>query len=196
MLGPNVRSPKFGDQTLGPSIFGNTETLGPSIHAVANFQTMPMAAWEPFGELAAHTGDARKMQVGTVGAKNLNLRRRMPLSPLNQNTQNRQNDVGGIRGKQQHALTQHSNTALGGKAVLLSKLEDGGWAQGISPSCDVLLSPDTNNADCRAAARASPQEMAANRSRIKKEVTAHPTPRTIASPAFGPSSSCLCSDSQ
>ena len=111
--------------------------------------------------------------VGTMGAKNLNLRRRMPLSPLNRNTADGRSRAGDIQPK---ALQQRSDIALGGKAGLLTKGGDGGWSKSFSPAVSTL---ELEVPAQPAGLQARPGHLAANRTRVKSEVRAQPYPRCI-----------------
>ena len=106
------------------------------------------AAWVPFA--GAAPGGGRVREGSPIGAKNLNLRRRTPLSPLSQNT------AGSGR---QGALKQHCNTIIGGRAA--TKAEDGGGPQ-LPERAVPSRSPP---ARCP-----SPEDLAADRTRVKSEV--------------------------
>jgi len=113
------------------------------------------AAWVPFA--GAAPGGGRVREGSPIGAKNLNLRRRTPLSPLSQNT------AGSGR---QGALKQHCNTIIGGRAA--TKAEDGGGPQMPERAVPSRSPP----ARCP-----SPEDLAADRTRVKSEVrpaAAHP----------------------
>ena len=102
----------------------------------------------------------RRVSVGAIGAKNLNLRRRMPLSPLNKNKQKQQ-----ISGESNEVLHVHSNRAIGHKDGMQTKGSDGEWFNVLNQSAPVI--PETNSSDWCLSSDVDPS---ANRSRVRSEV--------------------------
>ena len=108
---------------------------------------------------------------GAIGAKNLNLRRRMPLSPLKKNTPEL------LRGdSKEQALQRHQNIALGGKAGVLTKFCGGGWSKSLSTVSGDLDSEPTQSTGAQELEVRS-ERTAANRTRVKSEVCDSPATR-------------------
>jgi len=123
------------------------------------------AGWTPFASMdnESSPGSVRRtggLLIGAVGAKNLNLKRRTPLSPMNSNRQREQPGE-----NQKGVLKQHTNTTLGGKVGVV-KSGGSGWSSAMLQSEVPLLIP-TNSAQ----RSPSPEDLAANRTRVKSEVT-------------------------
>ena len=119
------------------------------------------AAWAPFaGATGAAPGGGRVREGSPVGAKNLNLRRRTPLSPLAQNK--------AVPGRQ-GALKQHCNTIIGGRASTVigdraaAKAENSSGSQAPAERAALSRVP--------AARCASPEDLAADTTRVKSEVS-------------------------
>ncbi len=123
-------------------------------------QVLAHAAWAPFSGEAnagAAPGGSRVRDGSPIGAKNLNLRRRMPLSPLNQNK------AGGGR---EGTLRKHKNTVLGGRNGVEKKVGDSGWSAALLPADAPRAGPDR----IPAGSCSSPDDLVANRTRVKSEV--------------------------
>ncbi len=123
-------------------------------------QVLAHAAWAPFsGETTAGSapGGSRVRDGSPIGAKNLNLRRRMPLSPLNQNKSG-----GGREG----TLKKHKNTGRGGGEGVEKKVGDSGWSAALLPADAPRAGPDRiPSGSCLL-----PDEQDAKRTRVKTEV--------------------------
>jgi hypothetical protein len=116
--------------------------------------------WTPFADGPVASPMEHRASVGAIGAKNLNLRRRMPLSPLNKNKQKEQSSAEG-----NEVLHVHSNRAIGGKAGMQTKGSGGDWFNVLNQSAPAI--PETNSGDWRLPSEVDPS---ANRSRVRSEV--------------------------
>jgi hypothetical protein len=129
-------------------------------------------AWVPFASDAATStaqgendgsGLPQAGSVGALGAKNLNLRRRSPLSPFNKSRHNQLQGTNAQQGASGKSLQQHSDTAIGGKVGMLKRYGAGGWVKHMP-------APD-QPADADIESGTAVPDLAVTRSRVKSEVS-------------------------